>query len=81
MTVAALRIRCGVTVDRDWNIKEAGPGPKQPNKLPVVPSREEVAHFPDCVGSPAHHAILPTYRALGLRHDCQCPMNDDIGVA
>ena len=37
VAVAALRFLYGVTLQKDWNIPEVLPTPKQPPKLPVVP--------------------------------------------
>ena len=67
VAVAALRFPCRVTLQRDFDIEEAVPAPRQPKKLPVVPAPEEVARLLDCVGGPASHAALTTCYAGGLR--------------
>ena len=64
---SALRFLYRVTLGKDWDIPEIPPAPKQPSKLPVVSSVEEVAHFLDCVSSTRHRAILTCCYAAGLR--------------
>ncbi len=65
--VAALRFLYKVTLNRDWIFGEVIPLPKKPQKLPVVLSPKEVAHFLACVGSGKHRVILTTCYAAGLR--------------
>src|SRR5207237_330418 len=65
--VAALRVLYKVTLNRDWIFGEVIPLPKKPQKLPVVLSPKEVAHFLACVGSGKHRVILTTCYAAGLR--------------
>ena len=65
--VSALRFLYRVTLGKDWDIAEVLPAPKQPSKLPVVASAEEVGHFLDCVRSTKHRAILTCCYAAGLR--------------
>ena len=67
MAVAALRFLYGVTLQKDWNIPEVLPTPKQPAKLPVVPSPEEVVSFPDAVRILRNRVVLTTCNAAGLR--------------
>ncbi len=67
VAVSALRFLYGVTLGKAWDIPEILPAPKQPSKLPVVPSPEEVALFLDSVASVKHHAILTACYAAGLR--------------
>jgi site-specific recombinase XerD len=43
------------------------PLPKQPSKLPVILSREEVLHFLECIASLKHRTILMVAYAGGLR--------------
>lgn len=62
----ALRFLYHVTLKREWVDTEI-PLPKKPLKLPVILSREEVAHFLDCVGSLKHRTLLMTAYAAGLR--------------
>ena len=66
-TAVALRSLYRVTLGKDWNIPEVLPTPKQPKRLPVVPSAGEVARFLDAVPNRKHHAILTTCYAAGLR--------------
>ena len=67
VATAALRFLYRVTLGKDWNIPDVLPTPKQPQRLPVVPSAEEVARFLDAVSNRKHHAILTTCYAAGLR--------------
>ncbi len=67
VATAALRFLYRVTLRKDWDIPEVLPTPKQPARLPVVPSPEEVARFLDAVPNRKHHAILTTCYAAGLR--------------
>ena len=67
VAVAALRFLYGVTLQKDWNIPEILPTPKQPAKLPVVPSPEEVVSFPDAVSVLRTRVVLTTCYAAGLR--------------
>ena len=60
VAVAALRFLCGVTLQRDWNIPEVLPTPKQPAKLPVVPSPEEVVSLLDAVPILRNRVVLTT---------------------
>ncbi len=66
IVASALRFLYKVTLKRDWVDAEI-PLPKAPFKLPVILSREEVAHFLDSVGSLKHRTILTTAYAAGLR--------------
>ena len=67
VAVAALRFLYQVTLKRGWDIEQAIPAPKQPRKLPVVASPEEVLHFLDCAPGLKHRAILTACYAAGLR--------------
>ena len=67
VAVAALRFLYGVTLHKDWNIPEVLPTPKQPAKLPVVPSPEEVVSFLDAVPILRNRVVLTTCYAAGLR--------------
>jgi integrase/recombinase XerD len=65
--VAALRFLYKITLKKEWTFGEDIPLPKKPQKLPVVLSSEEVAHFLSCVGCGKHRVILTTCYAAGLR--------------
>jgi integrase/recombinase XerD len=65
-TLAALRFLYQVTLGRR-NVLERIPFPKQPMRLPVVLSPDEVAIFFAAVGDIKHRAILLTAYAAGLR--------------
>jgi site-specific recombinase XerD len=66
IAASALRFLYKVTLKREWAVEEI-PLPKQPFKLPVILSREEVTHFFECIGSLKHRTILMTAYAGGLR--------------
>jgi integrase/recombinase XerD len=63
---SALRFLYKITLKRDWVDTEI-PLPKAAFKLPVILSREEVAHFLDSIASLKHRTILTTAYAAGLR--------------
>lgn len=65
-TVAALRFLYGTTLKKPWPV-EAIPYPKKSRKLPVIPSREEVASFLQAASNLKHRAILTSLYACGLR--------------
>ncbi len=64
--VSALRFLYKVTLKRGW-VDDEIPLPKKPFRLPVILSREEVAHFLDSIASLKHRTILTTAYAAGLR--------------
>ena len=64
--VSALRFFYGVTLGRDWAIKEI-PYQKGGRRLPVVLSQEEISRVFDAVTNVKHRAILMTIYAAGLR--------------
>jgi integrase/recombinase XerD len=66
ITIAALRFLYKVTLKRDWDLKDAIPAPRQPQRLPVL-SREEVLHFLGSVEGLKQRTILTTCYAAGLR--------------
>jgi integrase/recombinase XerD len=66
IVAAALRFLYKVTLKRDWVDTEI-PLPKKPYILPVILSREEVAHFFESIASRKHRTILMTAYAAGLR--------------
>jgi integrase/recombinase XerD len=63
---SALRFLYKVTLKREWVDTEI-PLPKKPFQLPVILSREEVAHFLESIASSKHRTILMTAYAAGLR--------------
>jgi integrase/recombinase XerD len=67
VAVAALRFLYKVTLKKRWVIEDALPFPRKPQKLPVILSPEEVAHFLECVRSRKHRVILTVCYAAGLR--------------
>jgi integrase/recombinase XerD len=66
LIASALRFLYKVTLKRAW-VDAAIPLPKKPFKLPVILSREEVAHFFESIASRKHRTILMTAYAAGLR--------------
>lgn len=63
---AALRFLFKVTLRRPWTVEDL-PVAKKPYQLPVVLSREEVAHFLRTVINLKHRTVLTTIYATGLR--------------
>jgi integrase/recombinase XerD len=66
IATAALRFLYKVTLKKNWTPDDI-PMPKQPFKLPVILSREEVMQFLASVASLKHRTILMTAYAAGLR--------------
>ena len=67
IAVAALRFLYKVSLKKDWTFEDVIPAPKKPQKLPVIPSPEEVVRFLGSVRSPRNRAILTSCYAAGLR--------------
>jgi site-specific recombinase XerD len=67
VAVAAIRFLYKITLKRDWNIDEAIPACRKPQKLPVVMSPEEVNRFLLAVRNSKHRVILTVCYAAGLR--------------
>lgn len=65
-TVCALRFFYRVCLGKTWMIEHI-PFPKQPKRLPVVLSREEVQRLFEAAGNLKHRTILMTLYATGLR--------------
>jgi integrase/recombinase XerD len=67
VAVAAIRFLYKVTLKRDWNIDDAIPACRKPQKLPVVMSQDEVNRFLGAIDNPKHRVILTVCYATGLR--------------
>ncbi len=67
VAVAAIRFLYKVTLKRDWNLDDAIPPCRKPQKLPVVMSPDEVSRFLGAVESLKHRTILTVCYAAGLR--------------
>ena len=67
VAISALRFLYGITLKKDWSLKDVLPVPKKPQTLPIVLSPEEVMQFFACVTSRKHRAILTVCYAAGLR--------------
>ena len=67
VAISALRFIYRVTLKKDWSFADIIPAPKNPQKLPVILSPEEVIQFLDCVRIRKHRVILTTCYAAGLR--------------
>jgi integrase/recombinase XerD len=67
VAVSALRFFYTVTLKRPWVVEDDIPAGKQAKKLPVVPSKGEVAQFLGAVGNLKHRMILTICYATGLR--------------
>ena len=65
-TITALRFFFGTTLDRDDALAQMSPV-REPRKLPVVLSREEVARLIEAAGTPKYQAVLSVAYGAGLR--------------
>ena len=65
-TITALRFFFGVTLDRPEALAKMSPV-REPRKLPVVLSREEVARLIEAAGNPKYQAALSVAYGAGLR--------------
>jgi integrase/recombinase XerD len=65
-TVCALRFFYGVCLDKSWMIDYI-PHAKQPKKLPVVLSRQEVSRLFEAADNLTHRTLLMTLYSTGLR--------------
>jgi integrase/recombinase XerD len=65
-TITALRFFFGVTLDRADALAKMS-AVREPRKLPVVLSREEVARLIDAAGKPKYQAVLSVAYGAGLR--------------
>jgi site-specific recombinase XerD len=66
IVACALRFLYKVTLKREWAV-EYIPRPKQPIRLPVILSPQEVSCFLNAVGNLKHRLILEVAYAAGLR--------------
>jgi integrase/recombinase XerD len=67
IATAALRFLYTVTLKKPWDAAEVLPMPKNPQKLPVILSPEEVRHFLSCVPRRKARTVLTVCYAAGLR--------------
>jgi len=67
IAISALRFLYKITLHKDWSLTEVIPTPKKPQRLPIVPSPEEVLKFLGCVWNIKHRTILTICYAAGLR--------------
>ena len=65
IAVSVLRLLYKVTLRREWNLEEVFAVPKQPQKLLVILSPEEVLEFLACVRGSNHRTILTCCYAAG----------------
>ena len=65
-TVCALRLLYGTTLKKEWSISHI-PFPKQPRKLPVVLSPDEVGTFLQAIENTKHRTLFMTIYSAGLR--------------
>lgn len=66
LRLAALRFLYVGVLKRPWTVADT-PYPKEPDKLPIVLSQDEVARLIDAALTPLHRAVLITLYATGLR--------------
>ena len=64
--VSALRFLYRTTLRQPWTPEDI-PFPRQPKKLPSIPTREAVLRFLSSVSNIKHRAVLTTCYAAGLR--------------
>ncbi len=64
--VSALRFLYRITLRRPWTPEDI-PFPRQPKRLPSIPTREEVLRFLSSIANIKHRAALTTCYAAGLR--------------
>jgi integrase/recombinase XerD len=67
VTDCALRFFYTVTLKRAWVVEDDIPTGRQAKRLPVVPSKDEVARFLGDVDNLKHRMILTVCYATGLR--------------
>jgi integrase/recombinase XerD len=67
VAIWALRFLYQVTLKKNWCFQDILPTPKQPRKLPVILSPEEVVRFLGCITHHMYRVILTVCYAAGLR--------------
>ena len=67
IATSALRFLYAVTLQRAWNMKQAVPRARQPDRLPDIPTPEEVMRFLRGVQPRKARTILTVCYAAGLR--------------
>ena len=64
--ISALRFLYRITLRRRWTPDDI-PFPRQPKRLPSIPTQEEVHQFLSSIANIKHRAVLTTCYAAGLR--------------
>ena len=64
--ISALRFLYRITLRRPWTPEDI-PFPRQPKRLPSIPTREEVLRFLGNISNIKHRAVLTSCYAAGLR--------------
>jgi integrase/recombinase XerD len=67
IAASALRFLYAVTLKKDWEVEQIIPAPKQPKRLPVILSPDEVRQFLSCVPRRKTRTVLTVCYAAGLR--------------
>lgn len=67
VAVAALQFLYCITLEIDWDLDLGRHHPKQPKKLPAIPSREEVATLFGSIPALSHGTTFSASYAAGLR--------------
>ena len=65
-SVCALRVLYAKTLKRNWTIEHI-PFPKQPKRLPVVISSQNVARLLEAIGNRKHQTVIAATYGAGLR--------------
>jgi site-specific recombinase XerD len=78
IAVSALGFLYKVTLHKEWTLEDIIPAPKNPQKLPIVLSPEEVERLIASAKNLMHRAMLMTLYATGLRRSelCQLKVTD-----
>src|SRR5207249_4816442 len=67
IAISALRFLYRITLHKHWSLTEVIPTSKKPQKLPIVPSPEEVLQFLGCVWNIKHRTILTIWGSFDER--------------